>query len=232
MGTGLEMRLRTTGLLIGAAMLSVLAGCSNNPAPLDLRGLARDALQNMSGQAPAAAPLAAPEAVLAATEASVIVMETARGDRLYLLGLRDNGPYRTYVTATRQTLTLRDGMITGTRGLGQDMMASDSAEVTALLRKGRPGQASRRLEVLDGDDRTRVIVLDCVIAKGGTGLTPLATPLPAGRPMTETCTGSQGDAAGLRFTNHYLIDRAGRIILSRQWLPSLTGPVDLQILRD
>lgn len=235
MGAGLEMRTGSRTLILCAVMLSLLAGCSNEQARLDLRGLARDALRGLTGSAAGGAaeatPLAAPAEVLAAIDGPVALMQTETGDRLYVLGVSDNGPYRTFATATGQTLTLRNGMITNTRGLGQDVMASEAGPVLALLSKGIAGQAQRRFEVLDGEDRTRVIALDCTITQGATDLSGLTSPLPAGRPMTETCAGHHGDARGLAFTNLYLLDQTGRIILSRQWLPSMTGAVTLQILR-
>jgi hypothetical protein len=238
MGTGLEMKVpgksrKGSFVVLGLAAL-MLAGCSNDPARLDrgalVANVARGAGLSLPWQtAPAATPLASPEQVLAATQVPVISAQTAQGDRLYLLGVRDNGPYRTYATATRQTITLRGGLITATRGLGRDLMSADVAQTLARLAQGNPGPSRRSMEVLDGEDVTRILQFDCQISQGAHDL-PALRIAPA-RLMQEACRGVNDNAAGLTFTNSYAMDRNGRILASRQWLPVASGAMVLEELR-
>ena len=227
----LPNRPATVRLLAAALVATHLAGCSNDPTRIDY-GLITQGVAAQLGaalpfgrSAPAATQgIADPAVILAQTNAPVTWAQPTNGTApFYMVGVRDNGPWRTYATGTRQTLVLRQGLVTATRGLGRDLMASEADQTLALLRSGKPGQARRVMQVLDGEDLTREIVLDCILAVGAQ--TRTATGL-TGRAMTEDCA-----AGDLRFRNSYVVDAAGMVIQSRQWLPTLAGPLSLQVLR-
>ncbi len=222
-----------------AAMALMLAGCGNDQDRTDFVDLARTAISQSLQKAQATSAdagtnagaqpqaIADPAAVLAQVNGPV-VFATAREGRepFYLIGVRDNGPYRTYATGTRQTMTLRQGVVTATRGAGDDLMSSDIQQTLALLQSGSGGQARRLMQFLDGDDRTIDLVLDCTItaglsAPGGAALAALP-----GRKMTEDCTSDT-----VSFRNSYHLDAAGRVTASVQWLSARTGPVLFQELR-
>jgi hypothetical protein len=232
MGTGLEMTLNPVGTCLALLALVGLTGCGNDPAALDRGALVRSVANSLTpdrADRPATAPLATPEQVLAQVTGPVILLQSENGDQGYVIGVRDNGPYRTYATADRQTITLRDGLITNSRGLGQDLMASDVSQTAARLINGQPGPARRTLDVLDGEDITRALIFDCQITLGASDL-PQTIP-GATRRMQETCVPANDTAAGLGFTNNYAMTSAGRILLSRQWIPAQTGALLLQDLR-
>ena len=218
-------------LLAAALVATHLAGCSNDATRVDYGQIA----QGVAAQLGVALPfgrsspavtqgLADPALVLAQTNAPVTLVRPANGTApFYMVGVRDNGPWRTYATGTRQTLVLRQGLVTATRGLGRDLMASEADQTLALLRSGKPGKARRVMQVLDGEDHTREIALDCTLAVEGQ--TRTASGL-RGRAMTEDCA-----AGDLRFRNSYVVDAAGTVIQSHQWLPTLVGPLSLEVLR-
>lgn len=238
MGTGVAMRYPFTRLATAALVALALAACSNDSARIDIRALVQNAAPQLAASLgagatdPAAAPLTSPAAVLAATTTPVAFARTEQDKAFYVLGVRDNGPYRTFATTTRQTLVLRQGLVTATRGLGQDLMASKADTTLAMLAAGREGRARRVMQVLDGEDVTRDLVLDCVLTQGAADLPRPVAALPVGRRMTETCKGLGYDGRAISFANSYLVDAAGRIVLSRQWLPTQSGTLSLQILRD
>lgn len=218
-------------LLVAALLATQLAGCSNDPTRIDYGLISKGVAAQLGAALPfdRSAPavtqgIADPAVILQQTNAPVTLAQPANGAApFYMVGVRDNGPWRTYATGTRQTLVLRQGLVTATRGLGRDLMASDVDQTLALLRSGKPGKARRVMQVLDGEDVTREIVLDCTLAVGGQ--TRTATGM-TGRAMTEDCA-----AGDLRFRNSYVVNAAGMVILSRQWLPTLIGPLSLQVLR-
>jgi hypothetical protein len=233
MGAGLEMMWPRHGVILSLCAAALLGGCGNDPTRIDQRAVAADVARGVGlslpwRPRPPAQPLASPDQVLAATSAPVIRAQTARGEQLYILGVRDNGPYRTYATANRQTLTLRGGLVTATRGLGRDLMSADVQQVLERLSHASPGPARRSMQVLDGEDITRSLIFDCQITPGAADLPPLDK---APRRMQESCRGANAAAAGLRFTNSYAMDRSGRILLSRQWLPVSSGAIMLAELR-
>ena len=237
MGTGLEMMQHAFRLAGLGLMMLTLGACSNDASRINYAGLVQSAAPQLAagltGQtaAPAAAPVSSPAVVLASTTVPVALMQTEEGQRFYVLGVRDNGPYRTFATATRQTVVMRQGLVTATRGFGQDLMASDVDDTLSKLAAGREGPTRRVMQVLDGEDVTRDLVLDCVLRQGVASLPHAVVPMPAGQRMSETCNGRSPDGTPISFTNSYLVDAAGRVVLSRQWLPTLSGALTLHMLR-
>jgi hypothetical protein len=65
----------------------------------------------------------------------------------YLFAVSSNGGYVTYATRLRQSLTLRGSQITGSRGLGYDLLSAWSSQPDPLARaippKQWPAQVSR-----------------------------------------------------------------------------------------
>lgn len=128
------------------------------------------------------------------------------------LGLRagTNAGRETFIGQTGYSVTLQDGVVVATRGLGDDLMAADVSEVVAALAAG--GGTARRLhETLDSRDRIVARSFDCTIAAAEPEMVALPTrQVPALR-FEENCTGS-----AVAFTNLYWLDAAGRIVQSRQ----------------
>jgi hypothetical protein len=113
-----------------------------------------------------------------------------------------NGPVETYLTPDQISLSLRDGIVVSSRGLGNDLM---SAEVTGVLDAIRAGEGSalRRHRYLDGENQEVIDRFTCDYSRPED---------PAGT-VIERCRGSdQG------FTNSYALDQDGRITLSNQWI--------------
>ena len=215
---------RWTGLL--SAWL-VLAGCSNDPNRIDYTQLARSLVEAFQPDRQGGQAAAEPAAVLAGTEGPLIQVRPQNGNATYyILGLIDNGPYRTYATGTRQTMTLRQGVITATRGLGSDLMASDVTQLLELLRTQRSGPARRVMQYLDGEDVTRDLVLACDVSVGATVRVAAGEIDQTGRRMTEACT-----AGPISFRNTYVVDSAGQVIQSEQWLSPGAGSALFQVLR-
>ncbi len=226
-------RPRTRSAAAWAFAALALAGCSNDPNRIDYRSVVSGVAAQFGGTLPfdgktagaqQAQSLAAPSVILAQTEAPVILVQPQNGaGPFYIVGIRDNGPWRTYATGARQTLVLRQGVVTATRGLGGDLMASEIDPMLELLRANRAGKARRVMQVLDGEDVTRQIVLDCTLSVGTQVRTTTGI---AGRAMTEDCASDD-----LSFRNSYVVDRAGNALQSEQWLPTSQGRLTLTVLR-
>ena len=109
----------------------------------------------------------------------------------------------TYLDATRVALQLRDGIVVGTRGLGNDMMTTDVGAVLAVWSAG--GAASRVHRSLDGENRLIATEYTCTLTR-------------AGQTVTEDCSGPTGS-----FTNSYTLDPTGKPRASRQYLGAANG---------
>lgn len=127
-----------------------------------------------------------------------------------------NAAHLTYQNKMGQSLTLRNGIFTGSRGFGDDLMSTDTGAAEALITVRREGSANRVIRFLDSENRTQTYRVTCQISRG-----PIQT---AGdiraMKMTEKCTGN-----GLSFTNYYSVTSSGRVVASHQWLSKTIGTI-------
>lgn len=117
----------------------------------------------------------------------------------------------TFLTQDGIGISLRNGMVTATRGLGFDLITADLAEPLMALKGFR--QSSVRIHrYLDGENQ--LIVRSFTCAYSVTGI----------RQVAETCT-SSSDA----FRNDYVLDKAGNISSSSQWVSPQIGSILTEI---
>ncbi|MGJ8588271.1 MAG: YjbF family lipoprotein [Yoonia sp.] len=135
-----------------------------------------------------------------------------------------NGDLITWVSDNGVSLTLRDGVVIATRGLGDDLMGTTAGQVYEGLVSGG-GHTVRIHDYLDGEDQIVRREYVCEIATLRSEAIEIYQHKHQTRLISETCT---GDAGGFR--NLYWIDAAGMIWQSRQWVSPRVGAVDIQIL--
>ncbi|MCP1170496.1 YjbF family lipoprotein [Limimaricola litoreus] len=204
----MTIRIRMTAALLG---LGLMAGCGGAGG---LTGALQGAIAPLVGTQPTAAPVAAGASGKGRADPS-----TLRRVGLNTLGLTgtatrliDNGVSASFAGPQGFTYTMRDGMLVSTRGLGDDLMATDARQSRAALRAGG-GQARRVHETLDGLDRIERAEFDCTVTPKGVETVDLGTRRVQARRFDESCRG-----AALLFDNYYWLDAAGEIISSRQFV--------------
>jgi Group 4 capsule polysaccharide lipoprotein gfcB, YjbF len=126
--------------------------------------------------------------------------------------IQDNGIDQTWASQSGFTASYRDGLLVATRGLGDDLMASDTGQVRAVLAQGG-GQAERAVDFLDDFDRIETVRFACEIAAQGREVVDLGLRQPELAKYEETCS-----SPTLVFTNIYWLDDAGEILQSRQFV--------------
>lgn len=204
---------------LAALALAALAACGNTrsdgPTTLDI---ARQAAgQILSGRrsapaAPAPDPQAMAAEALSVNKGPLIMVGLEGMGTTQVLALTgENGGMRTYMTENEQAVILRGFMLTGTRGLGNDLSVAEASGTAALVAAGRSGTAQRTMRYFSADGLERPLVFDCQIGPG-----------PRAGVMVEDCTGH-----GLSFQNSYL-PGAG---VSRQWIGPVLGYATVQTLR-
>ena len=112
------------------------------------------------------------------------------------------------------TLSLRDGVLVATRGLGYDLMSADVSGDLAVLRgTGGDGYYPHIRSYLDGEDQTVFRAYQC--RRTGRERTTLKIDgaAHAAQRIEVQCT-SPRDA----FTNIYWLGEAGSVLKSRQWI--------------
>jgi len=157
---------------------------------------------------------------------STLVVIEGRKTTTTVLLIEQNGIYETWASSDRRTITLVNGMITATRGLGQDIMSSETGASRELLAARRGGVVQRTQRYLDGENQTVELVADCQITRGGTFKVAAGEISTSAVLMQERCS-----AEDTQFANEYSVDSRGRVVQSRQWLGPRNGYITLKRLR-
>jgi hypothetical protein len=148
----------------------------------------------------------------------------------YLFAVSSNGGYVTYATRLRQSLTLRGSQITGSRGLGYDLLSAWSSQPDPLARaippKQWPAQVSRSYEFPADSAQGRVENFRCTYEFGEVLDVVILEVRHRGVQVSETCEGETGS-----FENLHLADvSTGFVWRSLQWLGHQQGLVDMEIV--
>jgi hypothetical protein len=212
MGTVLAMNgLAKTGAMIAMALL---AGCGD----LAKTGMGPRVMGALfpSMAAPVApadnAPDFSPQAITADTSQYAIFTINALAVQAPGRIIQDNGAEQTFASQSGFTASYRDGLLIATRGLGDDLMASDTGQVRQVLAAGG-GTAQRAVDFLDDFDRIETIRFDCQIVAQGQEVVDLGLRQPSLSKFEETCTSPK-----LVFANIYWLDSTGSILQSRQFV--------------
>lgn len=215
----------TSRATLAVALIAGLTACGNDDSGREANPLliaAKSAAQTASRirgeeKAQAAAPRTpeqmAAEALRVNPGPLILVGFESLGRNQVMAMTGQNGSMRTYMTPSEEALILRNGMVLGTRGLGNDISTTE-AGTEALIHAGRAGQAQRVMRYFSGDGLERPLAFECSVAPGAK----------AGV-VVESCAGH-----GAKFQNNYL-PQGGQIPVSRQWLGPKLGYVTIQVLR-
>lgn len=215
----------TSRAALAVALIAGLTACGNddsgreaNPLLIAAKSAAQTASRIRGEEKTKTAPPRAPEQMAAealrVNPGPLILVGFESLDRNQVMAMTgQNGSMRTYMTPAEEALILRNGMVIGTRGLGNDLSTTE-AGTEALIHAGRAGQAQRVMRYFSGDGLERPLEFDCSTAPG-----------PKPGVVVESCAGH-----GAKFQNNYL-PQGGQIPVSRQWLGPKLGYVTIQVLR-
>jgi hypothetical protein len=215
-----------------AAAAVALAGCSNG----DFNPIVVAAVEEVlpGERAPAeAAPQAGPitrEAITRADVATIRARLVEDAVPTYLFAASDNGGYVTYASGIRQTLTLRGSWITGSRGLGWDLLSALSSRpdplVQAIPLAQWPTSVQRSYEFSAFAPQGRIESFECRFAFGAISEIVILQVRYRGVEVTETCEGESGSFENLHFADA----STGFVWRSLQWLGPQQGMIDLEMI--
>ncbi|MDV7271440.1 YjbF family lipoprotein [Thioclava sp. A2] len=220
-------------LALAALTALSLAACSRDSAEIGAKSGAGPAKGTLSRMLPFGKPTPAQPAsaeqiaasALQSIEGPVLLAQFDNGATVIFAERGRNGEMRTYLSPDGRSLSLRGGMIAATRGFGRDVMSSDATQSAALVSARQGGTVPRVQYYLDGDGRERPYPMTCTITPTepvtqGTGDQSLTV-----TPVTELCEPAQAQ-------NSYMVNEAGQIIASRQWIGPRMGYLTITALRD
>jgi group 4 capsule polysaccharide lipoprotein GfcB/YjbF len=219
--------MRSVLMAVIGVLLLTLSGCSSETDNPPVSRILLSTLKEAATQGDVAATRVA---VLAVTRAQV----EAAGQPLLRVQMLDtgawstlalaarNGPVETFLAGDDVSLSLRDGILTGSRGLGQDLMGlaiSNIVDDSGVLRR-----SYRHL-----DTRNRIVSTQvaCSLSTGPPARLTILEQTHRVRKVTEQCRGD-----GVEFTNLYWKDPGtGMIWKSRQWLSPALGQLEIEVLK-
>ncbi|MFC2966996.1 YjbF family lipoprotein [Acidimangrovimonas pyrenivorans] len=153
--------------------------------------------------------------IRAAGEPLLLAESRAKHLRAYLTRLGTNGAVVTWVSRDDRTVSLGDGLLVQTRGLGEDLMSAAPPSLAAL-RRGR-GTVAATYYFLDGNDQSYAVPVTCRLTDNGHETLTIAE-----RPYRLHHVSARCRGGSVGFTNDYWFDTRGRLRTSRQWIsPSL-----------
>ena len=215
-------------------LLVLLMGCSSaskdEPSVFKAISERLKATQDEAGDAPTGKQTPTRAQI---TEFNVAMIQfNLEGEDIYpiMLPTHVNRGYVIYGNKFRQSITLRESQITGTRGLGTDLVSATSSENDPLKRLTPPQQWPQRMtreyRFGGGGPSGRIESYTCTFSLGEASSITLAGTSFAVIRIEEDC-GSAENA----FQNVYFADvKTGRVWQSRQYIGAAMPMLNLDIL--
>lgn len=208
-----------------AALCLFLAGCGplaeEGPVPTAVSAL----LAGRADNAPAADPRRdlTREMIDASPTPLLLVVIPERDLAASLFQVGESGTRTSWLTTDGIGITLRGGMLTETRGLGEDLMAAD---LTRLRPDPVTASQGRRIhDYLAGTDEIIRHGFACTLAPVGRQDVEIVGRIYPATLVEETCAGASG-----QFANRYWIAPGGLIRKSRQWVSPRVGHLEISQL--
>lgn len=217
--------------LAACAALLATAGCGNDPGAGAGAKLAIATLKGGGGKGGGAAGAPDPAQLVANGLKSVkgpviLAIVEGSGAAAAMGQAGTNGAYVTWTTRDKQQLTFRSGVLSATRGLGNDLIASTAGALIPLIRGRQAGAGTRTHYYLNGEGTLYSRQARCQVTPGSTDGLQIGAVQVSTRRMTETCQGE-----GMTFENLYWVAADGTVWQSRQWIGPVAGHVVVQRLR-
>jgi hypothetical protein len=189
-----------------AASLVLLSGC-------------QPVLQQLSGSEPSkVTSLSA--AVLTGPVMQVEI--ASRGANAPLSRVAVNGDVETWLAVDNISVSLRQGVLVASRGLGFDLMGADAQGTLDALAGYDGGVYRRQMRYLTGEQHSTYLMAGCsMVAIGSETVEGQRL-----RRFEESCKARQNE-----FTNIFWLDGNGTVIRSRQWLSPEIGYLAISLIR-
>ena len=204
--------------------LSALAGCTeliDDPGILaELYGDFRQSRQTPDDIRPLITP-----ANVKTTGVPIIFAELPKREQQAILSIQTTTRGRiVWVSGDGAAFTEYNGVLVGTRGLGNDLMNVDTGEVGPALR-GERSTATRVNRYMNGLGQIVAVPIVCDYTRQGQTQVELTTGLYSATQITESCTGKDDS-----FENVYWFTPSGKPRKTRNWINADVGFVDLEFL--
>lgn len=208
--------------LAAMTALAVLAGCSSDPTGTNPQQLLTEFFtQDVRTRGKTAANESAEEiaqltrARIAGVTTPLLLAELpSSGAASTLSQVSIKGDIITWLAVDRVSLTFDGPVLFSSRGIGADLLAAETDQLSAMLLAGQSGNVTRDLRFLDGLDQIIVVPVSCAVQQQGSETITVLEVRHSTRKATETCS----DGEDISFENIFWIGSDGTLWKSRQWL--------------
>jgi len=143
-----------------------------------------------------------------------------------LLLERENGPFQYWLSVDGTHVILEDGMLHGTRGIGEGLLASDLSEPLSRLKSLQEGPSTRFHTHLTGNDEAVTRTFECEIRR-----TREITLSVVGGEVPTILFREDCNSLDQEFENLYWVNPQTRqIVQSRQWVGPLVSDLSTRIV--
>lgn len=220
------------GMVLTLALAFGMSACSSGndgtASPLTEAARLIKTRVQAGGKTAAAPPAAAlTRAALSDADGPLILASIERTGAAATLRLaRENGGYGTWVSPDKLSVTLKQGVLSASRGLFGDLLAGETDATLAALRAGRSTRYPKAMRYIGGDRQILLSRLTCQMDPVGTETIDILERAHATRHMAEVCT----DRSGNTIRNDYWIGGDGTMWQSRQFLHPVMGYISFKQL--
>lgn len=209
---GAVLAMNTRSMITALAGLLALTGCDRISQGISLAELT-------AGQAPTERIID-----LSAERPPEIAVEISTlGTGAVLRRSGRNGSVSSWQAPDGAGVSLDGGILTATRGLGNDLMSAELAGPQSLLAGTAPDRGYPRIHgYLDGENRTYFETFLCRPAGRSDAAVTIGDSQRAVTRIDEHCT-----APDMEFVNSYWVARDGTVLRSRQWASNRVGHLDI-----
>ncbi len=224
------MKTRKLGL---AAVLAAafLAGCSNAPVDTSINTIVKGSLETIIAAVRPAPERSGPVITRAEVEAAavplILIDVPVSGDQATAIVFGRNANSVTWITRNGVTLTLKNGALFSTRGLGPDLLTATTAGLEDALPRRVPARYARDLRFIAGDESIRKDRFFCELVNEGAEDRVVLQHRHATMRMRESCYALE---SGREFTNLYWVGSDGTVWDSRLWVSDLAEYIIVQRL--
>lgn len=236
------MKRRLSAWAGAICLVSALAGCSS-PTPEErttFRTVGTEVLSALRARRAQDGP--APFAQITAEQLDntkvpalqVNILERGGSDFLRRIAQRDDetpGTVSVWRASDGGQIFLRDGVLIGTRGVGNDIISSNANATVAAVRGARAGNGQRTYRVSQGDFSDQSLILSCDIENLGAGTTQIVNRSYRTVHLRESCVGGAADR--VRIVNDYWVQpENGLVRRSKQWVGPAAGYFEMLLLKN
>lgn len=211
--------------LATTALLLTLAACGSEKRETSLSATVFGQLKSKfdGTSAPSAASAQPDMSWIESNEKPLTIVLVESSQAMGFLALEvTNGRYKTWRSSDGVTFTLKNGFLTATKALGEDLV---SAHVPVAV--AASGTQSRMHYYLDGDEVLVPSKLECTWQYIGAETSPILTKTYQTKHYREACSGDD-----LSFSNDYWVDSGGLLRQSRQFVSNTVGYLSLMAIKE